>query len=130
MPGERRPPSAAERVAFVIALAQAAGAGTLALLSIKGAVGANLSGVLDASTGMLFLGTLFGLLGFLVLMCALLVLRGSLAARFGLVGTEVLLGAIGFALLPTVGLVVAISALLVVILDTLLSWIGRPQPIG
>ncbi len=123
MVSERRRASAAEFVGFLVAAAQATAAVTLALLVIRD--GGSPQGTASSGTVLLGLGLIFGVLGVVVGVCGWLTLRQSTAARYLLVGGEIVLGAAGFEFLQIIGVLVTATAVVVILLVTVFSRIGR-----
>lgn len=119
----RRRASAADQLALLLTAAQAAGAFTLAVLTLINIGGSGQVAGLGA--GLLFFGILFALIGAVALPSAVLLVRGSVGARFALVGIEVLLAITGWVLLPTIGALVAATAVAVVLLVTVLGVVSR-----
>lgn len=127
LPAERRRATTAEFLGFVVAISQVAGALTLAVLSIQGVSTGNTTGDV-AGTTLLFTGVVFAVLGVIIALFAWLSLRGSMGARFALVGGELVLGAVSLWLVSTVGELIAGSCVIVVLLVTVFSRIGRNRP--
>ena len=124
----RRRASTAEVAAFVIAIGQVALGYTLALLCVKdGASYQPAPNSTDIGAGLVVLGIFFAVAGFVVLVTMLLTLRGSMGGRFVLVGTELVLGVVSAVMLPTVGVLISVSASVVILLTTVLRRLGRPK---
>ncbi len=129
---QRRKPSLGELIAFFICVGQVTGCYTLALITIKemGSFSGDSPAAVDSRAGLPVTAVAFLLTGLAILICAVLLLRQSIGARFGLVAGEIVLTAITIAFigrLLLLGEVVAISAIVVMLFATALSGVGRQK---